>query len=114
MNENMERAPIMGKAVEMVTGKFRLSTDFYIGLRMFFKARLKLGPAVVFFLLWTACSQQGAQVVKIERDLTITPTNAFTQLFLDSLQLAQYIEEAELADSLSHLLYNFYNSRNYQ
>lgn len=98
----------------MVVGKFRLSTDFYIGLRMFFKVRVKLGLAVVFLLLGTACSQQEAQVITIERDLTITPTNAFTQLFLDSLQLAQFIEDGELEDSLTHLLYNFYNSRNYQ
>lgn len=98
----------------MVAGKFRLSTGFYLGLRMFFKVRVILGLAVVFLLLGTACSKQEAQVIKIERDLSITPTNAFTQLFLDSLQLAQYIEDTELGDSLTHLLYNFYNSRNYQ
>lgn len=81
---------------------------------MVFNIRVKLGVAIILSLLWAACSQKEAKVLKIERDLTITPANAFTQLFLDSVQLARYIEEGELNDSLTHLLYNFYNSRNYQ
>src|SRR5690554_2614820 len=81
---------------------------------MGFNKGIERGLAIVLALLWVACSQKEARVPTVERDLTITPENAFTQLFLDSTQLAGYVEEESLDDSLTHLLYNFYNSRNYQ
>lgn len=65
-----------------------------------------------------SCTQKQSQSItkaeKIERDTTITVVNAFTNLFLDSSVVAQYIEEGQLDDSLSVLIRNFYNSRNYQ
>jgi len=72
--------------------------------------------AVVFIMVgFASCAQKKPRaVVPIERDTTITEVNAFTHLFLDSIQVARYIEDRQLEDSLSQLLRNFYNSRNYQ
>lgn len=50
----------------------------------------------------------------VEPDTSITPENAFTNLFLDSGLVAQYIAKEQPQDSVSHLLQNFYNSRNFQ
>src|SRR5690606_15293583 len=47
-------------------------------------------------------------------DTSITPDNAFTNLFLDSGLVADYIKREQLGDSVSNLLRNFYNSRNFQ
>ena len=52
--------------------------------------------------------------IKVERDVTITPTNAVTKLLLDSLQMEKYISTAQLDDSAANQLRNFYNSRNFQ
>lgn len=52
--------------------------------------------------------------VKIARDVSITPKNAVTRLFIDSLQLEKYISTQGLEDSSASLLRNFYNSRNFQ
>lgn len=68
----------------------------------------------LIFLVIAACTQNRSHEIKIERDIYITPANAFTLLSLDSSQLAQYSETEQLGDSVSLLLENFYNSRNYQ
>ena len=54
------------------------------------------------------------EVKKIERDITITPKNAVTQLNVDSLQMEKYISTKQLDDSSASRLRNFYNSRNFQ
>lgn len=70
---------------------------------------------VVLVSISFSCSQkQSPPVIVVERDTTITAVNAFTNLFLDSSALADYIHEAQLDDSLALLMQNFYNSRNYQ
>ena len=77
----------------------------------------KSGLLVVVALLAISfsCSQkQSSSIIKVERDTTITVANAFTNLFLDSALLADYIQDSQLDDSLSLLMQNFYNSRNYQ
>lgn len=51
---------------------------------------------------------------KVERDITITPKNAVTKLYVDSIQLEKYIESHQLEDSSANRLRNFYNSRNFQ
>lgn len=62
-----------------------------------------------------SCTQKQSQsIIIVERDTTITAVNAFTNLFLDSSLVARYIQEGQLDDSLSVLMQNFYNSRNYQ
>jgi len=65
--------------------------------------------------LMSSCTQKSSRpIVEITRDTTITEVNAFTNLFLDSAQVARYINDKILEDSVSLLLRNFYNSRNYQ
>lgn len=69
--------------------------------------------ALAFFNF--SCSQkQASPIIIVERDTTITEVNAFTNLFLDSSMVAEYIHEGQLEDSLSLLMRNFYNSRNFQ
>ncbi len=68
---------------------------------------------VVSFLL-IHCSQKKSRVVATQRDTTITKANAFSELFLDSTRLEQFVTEHKMEDSAANLLRNFYNSRNYQ
>ncbi len=65
-------------------------------------------------ILIVACSNGAGKNKIVERDTTITPQNAFTNLFLDSTQVARYIEENGKDDSVANKMKNFYNSRNYQ
>jgi len=48
------------------------------------------------------------------RDLTITPSNAYNNLFLDSMNLENYIVEKQVNDSIARRMRSFYNARNYQ
>jgi murein L,D-transpeptidase YcbB/YkuD len=54
------------------------------------------------------------QPPKIARDETITPVNAVTKLYVDSLQMEKFITGQQLDDSAAVRLRNFYNSRNFQ
>jgi len=54
------------------------------------------------------------KVPKVERDQTITPKNAITKLYVDSLDMEKFITEKQLEDSSANRLRNFYNSRNFQ
>ena len=48
------------------------------------------------------------------RDWSITPANAYNDLFLDSLNVEKFIIEKKLNDSLTRRMRSFYNARNYQ
>ncbi|ANE49789.1 L,D-transpeptidase family protein [Flavisolibacter tropicus] len=50
----------------------------------------------------------------VSRDLSISPTNAYSDLFLDSAAMEQYIQQQKVSDTLARDLRNFYNTRNYQ
>jgi murein L,D-transpeptidase YcbB/YkuD len=50
----------------------------------------------------------------LKRDTTINITNAFSNLFLDSVVLEKYINENKLEENKASQLRDFYNSRNYQ
>ncbi|MBB2150607.1 L,D-transpeptidase family protein [Pedobacter gandavensis] len=70
---------------------------------------------LICFLLpvvFIACNRN--KIVKIERDISITPVNSVTRLAVDSLQMEQYIQTQKLTDSAAQYLRNFYNSRNFQ
>jgi len=67
---------------------------------------------VFFAVAFTQCRPK--EVKKVERDITITPKNAVTKLFVDSLQMETYIADQQLEDSAALRLRNFYNSRNFQ
>ncbi|MEP6615678.1 MAG: L,D-transpeptidase family protein [Ginsengibacter sp.] len=49
-----------------------------------------------------------------KRDYTINATNAYNDIFVDSMQLEKFITEKNLADSISRRMRSFYNARNYQ
>lgn len=65
-------------------------------------------------VLIAACTATDDKNKIVERDTSITPQNAFTNLFLDSLQVAQFIKDNNTDDSIALKINNFYNSRNYQ
>jgi L,D-transpeptidase YcbB len=49
-----------------------------------------------------------------KRDISITRTNSYSTLFLDSAAMEKYIVEKKVADSIARRLRSFYNTRNYQ
>ncbi|HEU4901682.1 MAG TPA: L,D-transpeptidase family protein [Flavisolibacter sp.] len=49
-----------------------------------------------------------------KRDYSITKTNSYSDLFLDSLAMEKFIAGKKLPDSLARRMRSFYNSRNYQ
>ncbi len=67
-----------------------------------------------FFLGNTGCNDSKSNDKKIVvRDTTITPENAYSEIFLDSLLLEDFIAKEVKTDSIAHYMRNFYNSRNY-
>src|SRR5688500_18595958 len=78
----------------------------------------------VIFLI-ASCNQQGtlgtsdspdstASVAPIVRDMSITPENAYNNLFLDSNAVETYIKNKNLPGNEAAELRNFYNSRNFE
>ena len=49
-----------------------------------------------------------------ERDLGITASNSYSDLFLDTVALQNFIKQNKIADSIARRLKSFYNTRNYQ
>ena len=49
-----------------------------------------------------------------KRDFSINASNAYNDLFIDSLEVEKFIAEKKIADSLSRRIRSFYNARNYQ
>lgn len=50
----------------------------------------------------------------VQRDTTITVENSFSELFLDSTRLSQFMSKNPLTDSVTNQMQSFYNGRNYQ
>ena len=83
----------------------------------------------LFFILFTACknnkndskttvednSKKTENTKNItKRDYTINASNAYSDLFLDSGEVENFIAEKKLNDTLSRKVRSFYNARNYQ
>ena len=49
-----------------------------------------------------------------KRDMTITPVNSFSDLFMDSLSMEKFIVESKSDDTIIRRMRSFYNARNYQ
>ncbi len=49
-----------------------------------------------------------------KRDYTITPANAYNDIFLDSNSVEKFIADKKPADSIARRIRSFYNARNYQ
>lgn len=66
------------------------------------------------FLFSDCRNRQNETPVVDERDTTITISNAYTQLFLDSAALERYIQRQHFSDTIANQFRSFYNARNYQ
>src|SRR5688500_8213206 len=51
---------------------------------------------------------------KSERNLSITPANAYSDLFLDSSEVERFINEQKVSEEQAEDLRRFYNFRNFQ
>jgi murein L,D-transpeptidase YcbB/YkuD len=47
-------------------------------------------------------------------DVSITPSNSYSELFLDSAALKNFITQNKIADSIARRLESFYNARNFE
>ena len=67
----------------------------------------------LIFTLSTSC-QGREKVPGLKRDTTITKSNSYSEIFLDSLFLERFISSRNPSPEDARRLRNFYNSRNYQ
>jgi murein L,D-transpeptidase YcbB/YkuD len=58
-------------------------------------------------------SKSNDKQIRVVRDTTITAANAYSEIFLDSVLLEDFIAKEVKTDSIAHYMRNFYNSRNY-
>lgn len=72
--------------------------------------------AIITGGLFVCCKQSPEQktVPVAPRDRSITSTNSFSELFMDSAALEKFIGAKKMHDSMANRLRSFYNSRNYQ
>ena len=49
-----------------------------------------------------------------DRDISITPSNSYSNLFLDTASVQNFITQNKIGDSIGRRLKSFYNTRNYQ
>src|SRR5687767_6059814 len=73
--------------------------------------------------LMLSCTEQGASEDEKTRkeekniskqDVSITPANSYSNLFLDTTALQNFITQNKIPDSIARRLESFYNTRNYQ
>jgi len=83
----------------------------------------KLIFAVALFSLLLSCTERGtnSQETKTNQeknisaqDSSITKANSYSDLFLDTAALGNFITQNKIADSIARRLKSFYNTRNYQ
>jgi murein L,D-transpeptidase YcbB/YkuD len=69
-------------------------------------------------LTLVACSHNDKEDKKSKkiskRDISITDANSYSDLFMDSLEVANFIAKNNIPDSISRRIISFYNTRNYQ
>ncbi|HET7116159.1 MAG TPA: L,D-transpeptidase family protein [Hanamia sp.] len=70
---------------------------------------------VLAIMAITGCNNSSSEKknLPVKRDTTITKTNAYSSLELDSMTLENYISKNHLKTSMAEEMRNFYNSRNY-
>jgi len=77
-----------------------------------------------FLAILVSCSDLGSSerektTIKEEKniskvDVSITPSNSYSDLFLDTAALENFIKQNKIPDSIARRLESFYNTRNYQ
>jgi murein L,D-transpeptidase YcbB/YkuD len=84
----------------------------------------KIIVALPFLAILFSCSdltptEEGKTTTKEEknisqRDVSITPTSSYSDLFLDTTALQNFIKQNKIPDSIARRLESFYNTRNYE
>ncbi|WP_462249095.1 L,D-transpeptidase family protein [Ferruginibacter sp.] len=81
---------------------------------------------VLFFVLFISCNSnsatnsaqeeesQDAEKKITKRDLSITPANAYNNLFFDSAVLVKFFTDNKVENKIIRRMTSFYNARNYQ
>jgi hypothetical protein len=81
--------------------------------------------AVLICSVFVSCNAQDGNGNKSEtdtkeekkiskRDYSITKSNSYSDLFLDSLTVEKFIRDKKIPDSVARRIRSFYNTRNYQ
>ncbi len=75
--------------------------------------------AILFSCVDMGTSENEKTTTKEEKniskiDVSITPSNSYSNLFLDSTALENFIRQNKIPDSIGRRLESFYNTRNYQ
>lgn len=83
--------------------------------------------ALLFVILISSCQlfnkneepEKKVRIIRIEKpvtkvDVTIDTANAFNQMFLTTNDLDDYLQQANLGDTMNNRIKSFYNSRNFQ
>ncbi|MCW3080544.1 L,D-transpeptidase family protein [Segetibacter sp.] len=68
---------------------------------------------MIVFLL-QSCNSRPIKIADVKRDTSITLSNAFSDLFVDSTTLEKFITTQKLQRSAAERIRKFYNNRNYQ
>ena len=76
--------------------------------------QLVLFFTVLSFLLFSCRNPGNDDTVVEKRDTTIKVSNAYSQMFFDSLALQQNILQQQYSDTTANQFRSFYNARNYQ
>ncbi len=77
---------------------------------------MKYVPFVFIIVLFWSCSQTDATsnaIAPVPRDTSITIQNAYSELFIDSLSVENFLAKEVTSDSTVQRIRNFYNSRNF-
>ncbi|KQS24663.1 murein L,D-transpeptidase [Dyadobacter sp. Leaf189] len=80
-------------------------------------SRINASPVFVMMLMMLAScqtKQEKKQPEVAKRDTSIKIENSFTELFIDTTALANFVQSHSADDSLVNKLQSFYNRRNYQ
>lgn len=81
----------------------------------------KIFPVVAFVIFMSCNSKSSEKEAKTEaqkkvskRDVSISASNSYSDLFLDSADMVHFFQQAGVSDTLVRRMTSFYNSRNYQ
>jgi murein L,D-transpeptidase YcbB/YkuD len=83
------------------------------------KILFAFGLSVLLFSCTDITESNAEKITKEEkniskRDESVTPSNSYSDLFLDSSALRNFIKQNKIDDSIARRLQSFYNTRNYQ
>jgi L,D-transpeptidase YcbB len=89
----------------------------------FYRMRLSFVLPAVIAVFLMACGDDARdkngqagkpREIKFPRNLSITPQNAYSDLFLDSVSLEKFIDNQKMSDTVANYFRLFYSDRNFQ